>query len=153
MPKKNRNILIKVSGDATDSPKFFKFATNKARNNYVVVICGAGSKINDELLEAGYAIRFGKHGRETRSWKERKLVRDVLEREEKRLQNKFVGTGVNVIAPILYAGSVLCHINGDNLVKTYYLGFDEIYVFTLKERIAKKRNLFGDFPKVKVVGI
>jgi hypothetical protein len=35
-----KNILIKASGDITDSQQFFDFVVAKAQNNYVVVIYG-----------------------------------------------------------------------------------------------------------------
>ena len=149
-----KNILIKVSGDISDNQDFFEFATDKSRDNYVFVICGAGTKISNALSGAGYEIKYANnHGRITQTFTERKIVRNVLEDEERRLQDKFVGSGVIVGSPIINAGSVLCHINGDNLVKAYYLGFDEIYVFTLKLRVDNKKKIFKEYKKVKVVGI
>ena len=65
----------------------------------------------------------------------------------------FVGTGVSVIAPIIKLGEVLCHINGDSYVKVGYLGFDEIHVFTLKKRSLNKKDIFKDYPKVKIIGV
>lgn len=44
-----KNILVKGSGDITDSQQFFDFVVEKTRNNYVVIICGAGTKISDAL--------------------------------------------------------------------------------------------------------
>lgn len=149
-----KNILVKGSGDVTDSQRFFDFVVDRASENYTVVICGAGTKISTALEKAGYAIEFDSLGRRiTRIWEERIIMRDILEHEEKKLQDKFVGRGVVVVSPILYAGSVLCPINGDDLVKAYELGFDEIYVFTTQERIEKKKTFFKDFPKVIVVAI
>ncbi len=148
-----KNVLIKVSGDVSSNQKFFDFAIKKAKENYVIVICGGGTKINRTLQKAGYKINYGPHGRKTKTWKERKIARDTLEIEEKKLQDKFVGKGIVVIAPVLSAGSVLCHINGDNLVKAYYLGFNEIYVFTLKDRVKEKKEIFTDFPKIKIIGV
>lgn len=151
---KIKNILIKGSGDITDSRHFFDFVVEKARNSYVVVICGGGTKIGVALENAGYPIEFDSLGRRvTKTWEERMIMRDVLENEEKRLQDKFVGRGVVVALPILYAGSALCPINGDDLVKAYELGFDEIYVFTKTERVEKKEQVFHGFPKVKVIGV
>lgn len=146
-----KNILIKASGDVTGKKKFFEFVLKMSRKNYVLVICGGGTKISAALEKAGYSISYDKHGRRiTKTWAERIIMRDILEREEKRLQDKFVGRGVVVKAPIIYAGAVLCPINGDDLVKAYYLGFDEVYVFTKKERVKKKKEIFKDFPKVQI---
>lgn len=149
-----KNILIKASGDVVESRKFFDLVVEKARENYVVVICGGGTKISRALKKAGYAIRFDASGRRiTETWEERMIMRDVLEHKEKQLQDWFVGKGVVVVSPILYAGSVLCPINGDDLVKAYELGFDEIYVLTIAERVEKKKIAFSDFPKVTIIGL
>lgn len=148
-----KNILIKVSGDITDSQEFFDFTVEKAHENYVYVICGGGTKINRALEEAGYTVEFDKHGRVTKTWEERMIMRSVLEHEEKKLQDKFVGRGVIAGPPILYAGSVLCPINGDELVKAFYKGFEEIYVFTRKERIRDKQKIFANHLKVILMRI
>lgn len=149
-----KNILIKGSGDVVESRKFFDFVVAKASESYVVVICGGGTKISRSLKKAGFAIRFDAAGRRiTETWEERMIMRDVLEHKEKQLQDLFVGKGVVVVSPILFAGSVLCPINGDDLVKAYELGFDEIHVITTPERVEKKKAVFCDFPKVAVIGI
>lgn len=149
-----KNILFKGSGDITDSKKFFDDVVASAKNNYVVVICGGGTKISVALKAAGFEIKFDDLGRRiTETWDERMIMRHVLEVEEKRQQDKFVGKGVNVKAPILHAGSVLCPINGDDLVKAWDLGFDEIYVYTKPEREKKKKEIFKDFPKVDIISV
>ena len=149
-----KNILIKVSGDLNENPKVLDFIKKKAERNYVVVICGGGTKISLAFSRAGYAISFDEKGRRVASsLEERIIMRKVLETEEKKLQDKLVGKGVFVKAPILYAGSVLCPINGDDLMKAYYLGFDEIYVYTKKDRVKKKKLAFRDYPKVKIKAV
>ena len=149
-----KNVLIKGSGDVTDSQKFFDFAVEKALNNYVLVICGGGTKISLALESAGYTIEFDELGsRITKTWEERIIMRNVLENEEKRLQDEFVGKGIVVESPILYGGKVLCPINGDDLVWAYRIGYDEIYVFTTMDRVEEKKHKFHDIPKVKVAGI
>ena len=149
-----KNILIKGSGDVTDSQVFFDFVAKTATENYTVVICGCGTKINTALKKAGYIVKFDKLGRRiTNTWKERMIVRYILEREEKYLQDKFVGKGVIIIPPILYAGSVLCPINGDDLVEAYELGFDKVYVFTTEERFEEKKIVFQNFPKITVLTV
>ncbi len=151
-----RNILIKGSGDITDSQQFFDFVVQKAQSNYyVVIIYGGGTKISAALKKAGYAVEFDQLGRRiTKTWEEMMVIWDILEHEEKRLRDKFVEKNIVILQPILYAGSVLCPINGDDLVKAYYLGrFNEICVLTKKERVEKKRVIFEEYPKVKVIGI
>lgn len=146
-----KNILVKGSGDITDSQKFFDFVVHKAKDNYVVVICGGGTKISSALVKAGYVIKYDGLGRRiTKTWEERMIMRNVLEHEEKKLQDKFVGKGVVVVSPILYVGSVLCPINGDDLIKAYELGFDEVYIVTLKKRAKAKKEQFAHLSKIKI---
>lgn len=146
-----KNILVKGSGDITDSLQFFNFVVKKAQKNYVVVICGGGTKISAALEKAGYVVEYDELNRRvTKKWEERMIMRDVLEQEEKKLQDKFVGKGVIVVPPILYVGSVLCPINGDDLVKALELGFDEVYIFTLKNRAKAKKQQFAYLPKIKI---
>ena len=150
-----RNVLIKGSGDITDSQVFFNFAVEKAINNQVLVICGGGTKISLALETAGYEVKFDELGcRITETWRERIIMRNVLEEEEKRLQDKFVGKGVMVEAPIIYSSNkVLCPINGDDLVWAYRIGYDEIYIFTTKDRVEAKKKKFRKIFKVKIIGI
>ena len=148
-----KNVLIKVSGDVKDHPYFLAFAEGKTKGNYVVIITGGGTQVSNALEKAGYRVQYNEHGRVTATCEERKIARDVLEKEAKDLEDKFLGKGIVILPPILYAGSVLCHINADNLVKAFYLGFDEIYVFTLKARAETKEKEFANYPKVKVISL
>lgn len=149
-----KNILVKGSGDVADSQSFFDFVVNQAREKYVVLIPGAGTKISEALKEAGFRIEFDALGRRiTKTFREHLIMSNVLEMEKKRLEERFADTGVDIISPILFAGYVLCPINGDDLVKAYELGFDEIVVFTTKERMDKKKEIFKNFPKVKIIGV
>jgi len=149
-----KNILVKGSGDLTGGQQFYNFVIGKTFNNQVVVICGGGSKISAALKDAGYKIKFDGLGRRvTETVQERLIMKKILDSEVKVLQEKFHPHRVDVVAPILRAGSVLCPINGDDLVKAYELGFDEIYVLTKEERIEKKQLIFKDFPKVQIIGI
>lgn len=147
------NVLIKASGDVVEKEGILDFIRDKARDNYVVVICGAGTKIGEVLRRKGYDTKFDFHGRITETFEERVIVRNVLEREQKKLQDGLVGTGANVVIPIIEMASILCHINGDMYVKAGYLGFDEIYVFTLNDRVEGKKKIFEGFDKVEIVGV
>jgi len=148
-----KKVLIKASGDILNNSKFVKFVKNKARNSQVVVICGGGTQISEALIKAGFKIRYSHLGRVIKTEREEKIVKNVLEKEKRNLQNLINNKKVEVIIPILKSGTVECHINADNLVKAYYLGFDNIYVFTLKDRVKTKKEVFKRYPKVKILGI
>ena len=168
------SILIKGSGDVIYNPEFFDFIVSETEDKTTVVICGGGTKISEALKKSGYPINFDKCGRRvTSSQEELDIVQKVLQEEKRALEQKFVkwlqedeanieNIGIvcgsrfgriHVIIPFINAGPIDCPINGDDLVKAYYLGFGEIYVFTLNERVNKKKDIFRDFPKVSVVGL
>ena len=152
--QKIKNILVKASGDVIENNYFKKFVTNLAKKSFVVVVVGGGTEISEKLSKAGYEIVFDDmHGRVTESWEERKIAREVLEKNAKTLQDFFVGKGIFVISSVIDVAGVTCHINGDNYIKSAYLGFDELYVFTLKDRSKKKEQIFQDYPKVKVISV
>jgi acetylglutamate kinase len=149
-----KTILIKGSGDVTERQEFLDFITEKSKKDYVVVICGGGSKINKALKEGGYSVQFDDSGRRiTKTPEEKTIARNILEKERNILQDKFYTKNVFVLLPILYAGAVICHINGDDLVKAYELGFDEIFIFTKEKRIEKKKLIFKNNPKVTIIGV
>lgn len=148
-----KNILLKASGDVLHNSKFIKFAKDKAKKNTVVIICGGGTRISEALIKSGYKIKYDDFGRVVKTEKEKSIVKNILGNQKKELEKIIGGKNINIVIPILKAGEIECHINGDNLAKAYYLGFDAIYVFTLKNRIKSKKEIFKNFPKVKVIGI
>ena len=147
-----KKILIKVSGDVSRNREFLDFANKKSSKGKVVIICGAGTQINNVLSKKGFEIRFGKHGRIIESLKEHKIIKKVLEDEKDKLKEK-LNNEIYIKIPLIKVDSIECDINADKLVKTYYLGFDEIYIFTIKERIKSKENYFKEYPKVRIIGI
>lgn len=148
-----KKILIKASGDTLNDSKFIKFVKKKAESNKIVVICGGGTQISEALVKAGFKIKYNHLGRVIGTRKEKKIIKNVLEREKNNLQKLINNKKVEIVTPVLKAGSIECHINADNLVKAYYLGFDNAYVFTLKDRITGKQEIFKNYPKVKILGI
>ncbi len=152
--QKVKNILVKVSGDIIKNSRFAKFVIDLAKKYFVVVVVGGGTEISERLSRAGYKIVFDDiHGRITESWEERKIAREVLEENTKVLQDFFVGKGVFVVPAIIDITGVTCHINGDNYIKSAYLGFDKLYVFTLKNRVVKKKQIFKDYSKVEIISV
>ena len=148
-----KNIIVKASGDVLDDSKFTEFVKNKARNNEVVVVCGGGTQISNALVKAGHKVKYDNFGRVIKTQKEKDIVKNILGKQRKALGQIVVSKNVAIVLPILKAGTIECQINGDNLVKAYYLGFDNIYVFTLKNRVTDKIKTFKDYPKVKIIGI
>lgn len=152
--EKVKNILMKISGDLAESKKALDLIKKYSEENYVVVTPGGGSQINKAFEKAGLEIKFGAAGRET-SFKGRQISRDILEENQRLLQNKFIEEGINanIEIPIVYIGGVLCPVNGDDFVITAYNGFDKIYIITTPERVKEKEKKFAEFPKIKVIGI
>jgi len=152
MPRKT--AFVKVSGDLCTSEDFIKKLKELCEEFFVVVCVGAGTQINNIFTKRGIGVcKHGPLGRETRSFKERQLARDTLEENQAELQDlladrKIVAT---VIIPVIDVGSVLCHINGDQMVKTAYLGFDYLFVVTTPERHKQKESELLGLNKIQVL--
>ncbi|MEK7094095.1 MAG: hypothetical protein AAB903_02005 [Patescibacteria group bacterium] len=151
-----QSAFIKVSGDLCAAPEFLEFLRITARDYFAVVCVGGGTQINEALKKAGFVVqKHGPLGRETSSFEERQLARDVLETNQAILQDKLksLGIPVTVVIPVLEIASVLCHVNGDQMVRTVYLGFDKLYIITMPDRAEEKAKQFADLPKVEVVSL
>jgi acetylglutamate kinase len=154
---KNRmNLFVKVSGDLCLKESFLAYLRTITRDYFTVICVGGGTQINETLLKRG--IQPGPHGpmgRELNSFKLRQVARDVLEENQSRLQDKLADLGIVavVIIPVLDLGSVLCHVNGDEMVRTAYIGFDHLVVITTKDRVEKKAGEFFGLNKVEVIAM
>lgn len=104
--------------------------------------------------ERGFPIVFGPLGRETKTFEERQLARDVLEENQSVIQDLLAEHGITatVIIPVRDIGSVLCHSNGDILTREAYHGFDRLYILTLAERVKSKKKEFESLPKIEIIG-
>ncbi|MDA3815175.1 MAG: hypothetical protein PF549_02305 [Patescibacteria group bacterium] len=89
----------------------------------------------------------------SKTYEEREKDKSILKKERNSLQRKFKNKNIKLVIPVLRIGVIECFINADNLVKAYYLGFDCIYIFTLKDRIKNKKEAFKNYKKVKIIGI
>lgn len=154
MPR--RNVFVKISGDVVENDALDEWLRALSKETFVVVCVGGGTQINNALYSAGYPLRpHGPLGRELVTFKERQLVRDVLETNQALLQDRLAEKKirVTVVIPVQEWGTVLCHMNGDEAVRAAYLGFDELFVVTVAERIENKALQFADLPKVKVIAL
>lgn len=149
-----KSVFIKVSGDLFLSEDFLGGLMKITKDFFVVICVGGGTQINEAFKKNGHEIK--KHsslGREMNSFDEKQLARDVLEKNQAILQDILADKKIpaTVIIPVIDVGSVLCHVNGDTFVRTIYLGFDQIYIATTKNRAEQKRKDFADLPRVKIL--
>ena len=148
-----KNCLIKLSGDAIQD-NVLAWIGKLARDRFVVVCAGGGTQINQAFAAAGFPTgAFGPLGRETKSFPERQLARDVLEKNQAEIQDRLATAKIHavVVIPVLEIGTVLCHVNGDQFALSAYLGFGEVFVVTTPERAEAKRKLFAPYEKITVV--
>lgn len=149
-----KTAFVKLSGDLVEREDVLEWIRSLTVDHYVVICTGGGTQINDAFKAKGFLIEFGPLGRETRSFEQRQLARDVLERNRDDIQDLLAARGISavVIIPVLDIASVLCHINGDVYVLAAYLGFDRVCVLTLKDRAEEKRRAFSAYEKIEIVG-
>jgi len=135
-----KTALVKVSGDLVQRPDVLEWLRELAKSNYVVICTGGGVQINAVFEEKGYGRNYGTLGRNTKTFEERQLARDILEKNQAELQDLLAANGIpaTVLIPVLDIGSVLCHVNGDVFVLTAYLGYDALWILTLEDRVAEK---------------
>ena len=120
-----------------------------------MVICvGGGLQINREFKRRGIPRDFGPLGRRNKTFREKQLARNILEKNQIKVQDFLAKKGITavVIIPVLDLGSVLCHVNGDTLVEVAYIGFDDLFVITTEVRKADKEKDFGNLRRVQVIG-
>lgn len=150
----HRTVFIKVSGDEYVNPAFLRWLKELSTGAWVVVCVGGGAQINEAFRQHGLPLNpHGPLGLETGVFHERQLQRDVLECNQDALREYLAMLGIpaTVEIPVIMIGTVLCPVNGDQMVRTAYLGFDELYVVTTPEREAEKRERFSDLSKVRVL--
>lgn len=150
-----KTAFVKLTGDLAEvRPDVIEWLRALASDHYVVICTGGGTQINKIFSERGIPFVFGPLGREIGTFEGRQLARNVLETNQAEIQDRLAEHGINatVIIPVLDVGSVLCHINGDVFVHAAYLGFDRIFVLTLKSRTERKKKEFEKYPKVEIVG-
>ena len=149
-----RNVLVKISGNLIENEEVIAWLQQLTVDFHAVICTGGGTQINEAFKERGFAIKFGPYGRETSSFEERQLARDVLEINQAQIQDLLREKNINaeVVIPVKNIGSVLCHINGDLYVLDGLLGFDRICVLTEQMNVEKKKSFYAQYPKVEVIG-
>lgn len=152
---RRENVFVKVSGDEFRNPAFRSWVKELSDSAYVAICCGGGTQINAEYERRG--IPCGSHGpmgREIPTFEGRQMVRDILELNQRDLEDWLAEDGVHVpiVIPVFYIGDVLCHVNGDEMVRVAYLGYDRLYVVTTPDRLERKKIDFLELSsKVEII--
>lgn len=149
-----KTALIKISGDLLFKVEVVEKIREISREFFTVIIVGGGTQISEAFQQKGFPIKFGPLGRETNSLEERQLARDILEKNQMEIQDFLAEEEIaaTVIIPFIDVASILCPINGDIFVLMAYLGFDNLFILTLKERREQKQKEFEKYPKIKIIG-
>lgn len=148
-----RKKFIKVSGDEYLNPAFRTWVKELSRTSWVVICVGGGTQINEEFTRRGFLVKkHGPLGREVSTPEEQQVQCAVLELNRATLQNWLAEENVFVTVeiPVVMIGTVLCPVNGDQMVRTVYLGFDDLYIVTTPDRAEGKQKMFSDLTKVKI---
>lgn len=149
-----KNCFIKISGDMLGD-NVLSWIKKLSQKYFLVVCVGGGTQINEAFTKAGLPVgKFGPLGRETASLKEKQLARDILEKNQAKIQDRLANLGVraSVVIPVIEIGTVLCHVNGDQFILAVYHGFEILYVVTTNDRLEKKKAFFAPYKKIQVIG-
>lgn len=149
-----KTAFVKVSGDLVSRADAIAWIKKLSKDHFTVICTGGGTHISEEFKKHGHEIKFGPLGRETDTFEMRQLARDVLEKNQTKIQDLLAKNKISatVIIPVVDIGSVLCHINGDVFVRAAYLGFDKLFILTYNDRADAKQKEFKKLPKIKVIG-
>ncbi len=125
-----KNIFMKASGDLFTHPDFIQIVRKCVEEGSHVVICtGGGGQINRMFRELGTGEDKEKHGplgRELVTDDQKNRARKVLEKNQENLEAILEEEKIKaaVVIPVLDIDGVVCHINGDQMVRASYIGFD-----------------------------
>ena len=150
-----KSVLIKISGDLYHNNNVLSWIKKIAKKYFTVICVGGGTQINKSFLALGIEIqKHGPLGRETKTFKERQIARDILEKNQVKLQNLLFSKNISasVVIPVLDIATVLCHVNGDIFALSAYHGYEKIYIITTKDRMQKKKKDFALYSKIEVIG-
>ena len=131
------DVLVKISGDLISKEEVYDWLAQFAQpSTRLFILCGGGSSITKRLEEKNIAYRFGPSGREIESEKGRSLAEQVLQEQKSLVVEKLHQRRISatVLIPVMLLGEKVCHLNGDEYVKTAYPNFDKIFVLTLTDR-------------------
>ena len=129
--KIRKNCFVKISGGMLDNKEVLNLI-KELRQEYFVVICvGGGEQINEAFNKANIPIEFGPLGRILDTLEKKQLARNILEKNQAKIQDGLSSLGINISVeiPVIYFGTVLCHVNGDMSVLAAYNGFDQLYCY------------------------
>ena len=135
------NGLVKISGGGLNNDLVLEYLRGFTKEYSTVVITGGGSDINKAFREKGYEIKFCPLGRVMDTLEERQLARNILEKNQAKLQDLLDEKGIIARVGIPYSEieTVTCPENGDLTVLRSYGGFDKIVIFTRKKMVKKKK--------------
>lgn len=149
-----KTAFVKISGDLLQRGDVLAWLRAQAEEYFLVLCVGGGTQINEAFNKREWEVKFTPLGRECNTFEQRQVARDILEQNQVETQDMLARERIPamVIIPVIDIGSVLCHVNGDLFPKMAYLGYDRVFVLTLKERIRGKQEEYADLPKIEVVG-
>ncbi|MHB8660494.1 MAG: hypothetical protein ACYC75_00930 [Minisyncoccota bacterium] len=148
-----KTSFVKVSGDQFRYPEFLSWIAKLTERSYVTVCIGGGTQINKEFARRGFPVKkHGPLGRESETFEERQLARDILENNAAECEDLLAEKGIHirVAIPVMDIGGVLCHLNGDLMIRAAYLGYDELFIITTPNQKEGKVRSFVDLPRIQV---
>lgn len=148
-----KNIFVKISWDLINKDEVIDWLKTISQKSFLVICTWWGTQINEEFEKRWFQIKFWPLWRETSSFEEKQIARDLLEQNQAEIQDYISGKWIDaqVIIPVLDIWNVLCHVNWDIYTLAAYNWFDELFILTLKDRLDKKIVEFEKYPKIEII--
>ncbi|MFA5942747.1 MAG: hypothetical protein WC798_03700 [Candidatus Paceibacterota bacterium] len=139
--------FVKVSGDVLRNLAFHAWVVELYKKPNTITFCvGGGTDINKEFLRRGFNVKKkGPLGRETETLLQLEIARSVLEKNAYELKDSLAQKGIHrvrFVTPFLEIGGEICPLDGDEMVRVAYIGYDKLFVVTTPERKADKEREF-----------
>ena len=148
-----KTAFVRMSGDLVGNENVIDWIRGKASKFFTVICVGGGKQINEAFEEKGIAIKFCPQGRIMSNFVEKKILRGILNKNQFRMERDLREKGIlaKVIIPVIEIASVDCYISGDEFARIA-VGYDKIYILTLKDRMEEKMKKFHFYQNVTIVG-
>jgi len=140
-------ILIKVSGDLIDNIKVIEKIRELAKNSSVTLIHGAGTRISNELDNAGVPYEF-KNGIRHTCDEGLKICFDESCRIRTTIEKVLEGYDVEIISPCINKDGKIINLNAEEIFRNIHKDFDEKIIFTISDR---EKPLIGGIKDIRII--
>lgn len=135
--------LIKCSSRLLGRKDVTDYVQGISKTYALRFLSGGGEQISAEFEKRGWPIVFDRFGRLCANEEQRLVAEMILKMNGTLFEDQLQRAGIlgHIVLPVLDSevGQVTCHVNGDMYPIICHNGYDQFFVFTMKEDVEQKR--------------